>query len=157
MNTFAGAYYYAGEPMYERLACLFGMDDVKLEGQNEVVVISDTTEKVHCDDLMNNEAGEEEVNSPVVFPGPKVRRKLFDDVPEPNDRESTTVGGIDFIDLTTDGQMCTRVSFGKELRKPPVPSKGGAGPSTLKSPNGSSCGSNSPIVTRGWPHNIRRP
>lgn len=124
MNTFAGAYYYAGEPMYERLACLFGMDDVKLEGQNEVVVISDTTEKVHCDDLMNNEAGEEEVNSPVVFPGPKVRRKLFDDVPEPNDRESTTVGGIDFIDLTTDGQMCTRVSFGKELRKPPVPWEG---------------------------------
>ncbi|KAG6416036.1 hypothetical protein SASPL_123458 [Salvia splendens] len=107
VNSFAGAYFYQEEPIWARLACLFGFDDVKVEGQKEVVVISDNTEEIHEDasvmvDLGN---GEDEVNSPAVFPGPKVRRKLFDDDPMPHDRESSTDAGIDFIDLTSDGLM----------------------------------------------------
>ncbi|KAG6427958.1 hypothetical protein SASPL_112206 [Salvia splendens] len=38
MNEFAGAYFYDEEPIWARLACVFGFDDVKVEGQKEVVV-----------------------------------------------------------------------------------------------------------------------
>ncbi|KAL1545563.1 hypothetical protein AAHA92_22272 [Salvia divinorum] len=49
-NSFAGAYYYHDEPLYSKLACLFGMDDVKVEGEKQVIVISDNTEKLPTDD-----------------------------------------------------------------------------------------------------------
>ncbi|XP_047938631.1 uncharacterized protein LOC125186324 [Salvia hispanica] len=81
MNAFAGAYFYQQEPICARLACVFGLDDVEVEGQTTVVVISDNTEVIHSDSIKINDVveGEEEVNSPVVFPGPKVHRKLFDE------------------------------------------------------------------------------
>ncbi|KAG6387428.1 hypothetical protein SASPL_152615 [Salvia splendens] len=89
MNSFAGAYFYQEEPIWARLACVFGFDDVKVVGQQEqeVVVISDYTEEIHEDDIIINALvdEEEEVNSPAVFPGPNVHRKLFDDDPVPND------------------------------------------------------------------------
>ncbi|KAG6419002.1 hypothetical protein SASPL_121210 [Salvia splendens] len=157
MNSFAGAYFYQEEPIWARLACLFGFDDVKVEGQKEVVVISDNTEEIHEDASVMNALGdgEDEVNSPAVFPGPKVRRKLFDDDPMPNDRGSSTDAGIDFIDLTSDGLMRPREEKGQILHQPPKPSTEGAGPSTAKSPRSSSCGSNSPM--KWWPHICKRP
>ncbi|KAG6394947.1 hypothetical protein SASPL_145538 [Salvia splendens] len=112
---------------------------LKVEGQKEVVVISDNTEEIHEDASVMNALGdgEDEVNSPAVFPGQKVRRKLFDDDPMPNDRESSTDAGIDFIDLTSDGLMRQREEKGRILHQPPKPSTEGAGPSTAKSPRAS--------------------
>ncbi|KAG6392830.1 hypothetical protein SASPL_147058 [Salvia splendens] len=121
MNSFVGAYFYQEEPIWARLTCVFGFDDVKVKGQKEVVVISDNTEEIHEDALVINALvdGEDEVNSPAVFPGPKVCRKLFDDDQVPNDRESSTAAGIYFIDLTSDGMMRPREEKGRILHQPP--------------------------------------
>ncbi|KAG6415911.1 hypothetical protein SASPL_123330 [Salvia splendens] len=147
MNTFAGAYYYEEEPIWARLACVFGFDDIKVEGQHDVVVISDNTEELgaHEVTVQADAGGEEEVNSPRVFPGPKVRRKLFEADLLPNDRESSNESGIYFIDLTSDGQLRTREEKGRILYQPTKPSGDGSGPSHVKSPRASSCGSNSPM------------
>ncbi|KAG6405373.1 hypothetical protein SASPL_132962 [Salvia splendens] len=123
-------YFYQEEPIYARLACVFGLDDVKVKGQTTVVVMSDNTKEVHSDSIKINDVieGEEEVNSPVVFPGPKVHRKLFDEDAEPNDRESTTEDGDRFIDLGSDGYMRYREEKGRMLPKPPGPSHKVSGP-----------------------------
>ncbi|KAG6404463.1 hypothetical protein SASPL_136711 [Salvia splendens] len=147
MNSFAGAYFYKKEPIWARLACVFGFDDVKVEGEQDVVVISDNTDDIPEDHIvMNDIIGDgEEVNSPHVFPGPKVRRKLFDSDTVPNDHESSTETGVVFIDLTSDGMLRTREETGRILYQPPGPFDEGAGPSNAKSPRASSCGSNSPM------------
>ena len=62
---------------------LFGMDDVKLEQSPTVIIISDTTVAEPFGD------GDEEVNSPAIFPTSKVKRKLFVDEGGVSDREST--------------------------------------------------------------------
>ncbi|KAG6389135.1 hypothetical protein SASPL_150594 [Salvia splendens] len=136
MNAFAGAYFYEEEPIWARLACVFGIDDVKIEGQKEVVVISDCTEEIGADEVAvaANVGGDEEVNSPLVFPGPQVRRKLFDADPLPNDRESSSEPGICFVDLTSDWNLRTRVEKGRIMYPPPKPIHDGSGPSGMKSP-----------------------
>ncbi|KAG6407411.1 hypothetical protein SASPL_130402 [Salvia splendens] len=133
---------------------LFGMDDVKVEGVKEIVVISNNTEEIPDHEIMISQNGdnEEEVNSPAVFPRPRVRRKLFPESLEANDRESSTKPGIYFIDLTSDGQLRTRVEKGRDLPKPPLLAKDGAGVSTF-SPLPSSCASNSPF---GWNLDVRK-
>ncbi|KAL1559387.1 hypothetical protein AAHA92_09736 [Salvia divinorum] len=145
-NSFAGAYYYKEEPLYSKLTCLFGMDDVKVEGAKKVIVISKTTEIIPNEDRISQELGEndKEVNSLVVFPRPTVRRNLFDEEAETTDRESTTKLGIYFINLAQDGQLCTRMENGRDLPKQPIITPKVDGPST-RSPDASSCGSNSPI------------
>ncbi|KAL1547626.1 hypothetical protein AAHA92_15958 [Salvia divinorum] len=150
-NSFAGAYYYKEEPLYSKLACLFGMDDVKVEGAKEVIVISETNEVILIEDLKSQDLGEhdEKVNSPAIFPRPTVRRKLFECEAEIKDRESTTELGIYFIDLAPDGQLCTRMEKGREFAKHPIVTPKTDGPGT-RSPHASSCGSNSPIGW--WPH-----
>ncbi|KAL1546424.1 hypothetical protein AAHA92_23024 [Salvia divinorum] len=127
-NSFAAAYYYHEEPIYSKLACLFGMDDVKvegekLEGKKEVVVISDNTDQISTKDCIcdNLDEKDDEVTSPAVFPRPMVRRKLFEEQRvEVADRESTTELGIYFIDLAPDGQLRTRLEKGRALAKPPI-------------------------------------
>ncbi|KAL1540979.1 hypothetical protein AAHA92_25257 [Salvia divinorum] len=90
-TPFAGAYYHKQEPESHRLAILFGMDDVKLEEEREIIVISDTTEHIVAD----GDAGEsntvdtEEVNCPNMPPLTRARCKLFDESSEVLDREST--------------------------------------------------------------------
>ncbi|KAG6425218.1 hypothetical protein SASPL_115645 [Salvia splendens] len=155
-NEFAGAYYHHDEPMFSQLAYIFGMNDVKVEGANEVVVISDNTQKVSTEVLEVYEAGvvEDEVTSPMVIPRPPVCRKLFDDGADVTDRESTTKKGMYFIDIGSDGMLGTRFEKGVALPKPPPIVHPEAGPSG-RSPHGSSCASNSPITW--WPHNFRRP
>ncbi|KAL1550302.1 hypothetical protein AAHA92_18283 [Salvia divinorum] len=124
LKKFVGAYYYKEEPMYSKLACLFGMDDVKVEGDDEVT-------------------------SPLGFPCPNVRRKLFNVNIEADDRESTSELGIHFIDLAPDGQLRTRVEKGQTLPKQPHLGEDQGGPST-SSPHASSCSSNS--LMGWWPH-----
>ena len=157
-NWFAGAYYYNGEPEHSKLACLFGMDDVKVEGENEVIVISDSTEKLPTEEMGPYDIGElnDEVNSPLVFPPPTVCRKLFEGNQTPTDRESTTDVGIYFIDLTHDGQLRSRFEKGPALPPPSTfKDKAGVskatevGPSRML-PHASSCGSNSPLGK--WSH-----
>ncbi|KAG6423500.1 hypothetical protein SASPL_113897 [Salvia splendens] len=82
-------------------------------------------------------------------------RKLFDEDAEPNDRESATEDGDYLIDLGSDGYMRYREEKGRMLPKPPGPSHEVGGPSALKSPHASSCGSNSSM--KWWPHNVKRP
>ena len=120
-------------------------------------MLSDTTEKLPTDDLEVCEMKvlNEEVNSPIVFPPPTVRRKLFDDdLPQPpTERESTNDVGVCFIDLDPDGQLRPRYEKGRDLppsQKCILPRSRAkhdvAAPST-RSAFGSSVGSNSPI---GW-------
>ncbi|XP_042058915.1 uncharacterized protein LOC121803301 isoform X2 [Salvia splendens] len=45
-TPFAGAYYHRDDPHFSKLARLYGLDNVKKEGETEVVVISDQTEKI---------------------------------------------------------------------------------------------------------------
>ena len=149
----AGAYYHAEEPLYSKLACLFGMDDIKIE-EATIIVISDNTEKVKGKDLSFYDFGEEEVNSPAGLPPRSVCCKLFDDDTLVEDRESTTKTQISFIDLKSDNQVRTICDKGKALQKPPPKVQDIGGPST-RSPLGSSCGSNSPKVW--WPHICRHP
>ncbi|KAL1545161.1 hypothetical protein AAHA92_21915 [Salvia divinorum] len=151
LNKFVRAYYYKEEHMYSKLACLFGMDDVKVEGAPEVVVISDTTEQLPLNEIGNEDLGEQndEVTSSLRFPRLDVCRKLFDVDIEADDRESTMELGIYFIDLAPDGQLRIRVENGRALPKQPRLGEDQGGPST-RSPHASSCGSNSPMGW--WPH-----
>ncbi|KAG6403618.1 hypothetical protein SASPL_135844 [Salvia splendens] len=110
-NKFPGAYYYHDEPIYPSLACLFGMDDIKVEGEVEVIEISDNTIKIISDDTLaiDMDANDEEVNSPAVFRRPNVKRKLFDEEEMPTNMESSTDSAAYFIDLVNAGQLPTRV------------------------------------------------
>lgn len=83
VNAFARAYYYYYEPIYSQLICLFGMEGVKVEDVKEIVVISDNTEEILDDEIMNNQNDDtdEEVNFLAMFPGPQVRRKMFLETP----------------------------------------------------------------------------
>ena len=156
-TPFAGAYYHRDDPHFSKLACLYGMDNVKKEGETEFIVISDQTEKISdsepsCYELV---ACDTEVNSPCVFPPRTVRRKLFvDEVVAPTDRESSTELGVYFIDLGPNGQLRPRFERGRDLPSKPEGDQGKAGPST-RSPNTSSVASNSP--KQWWPHNFKRP
>ncbi|KAG6402885.1 hypothetical protein SASPL_135099 [Salvia splendens] len=154
-TPFAGAYYHRDEPHFAKLACLYGWDDVKKEGETEVV-ISDQTVKIDvevepsCYELPGCYT---EVNSPNIFPTRSVRRKLFvDDVETPTNRESSTEIGIYFIENGPNGQLVPRLERGRDLTSKHGADK--AGPST-RSPNTSSAASNSP--KQWYPHNIRRP
>ncbi|KAG6401890.1 hypothetical protein SASPL_138758 [Salvia splendens] len=96
VNSFAGAYFYKEEPIYASLACLFGMDDVKVEGEASVVVISNTTEELPADDITTTKLvdNEDEVNAPNVFPGPRVRTSAEKDriLPKPAPLSNHLVG-----------------------------------------------------------------
>ncbi|KAL1540577.1 hypothetical protein AAHA92_24912 [Salvia divinorum] len=152
-NAFAAAYYYHDEPEYNKLACLFGMEDVKLEGAKEVIVVSDTTDDSSCDGSSCYELpgdDNEEVNSPAVFPNPSVRRKLVFDGEEPSDMESTTESGIFFIDTGPDGKLRTRFEKSRSLLKNPFMNNIEASQSQ-KISHASSSASNSLI---GWWRNL---
>lgn len=156
-TPFAGAYYHRDEPHFAKLACLYGWDDVKNEGETEVVVISDHTVKIDDEEPSCYELPGcyTEVNSPNIFPTRPVCRKLFvDDVETPTDRESSTEIGIYFIEKGPNGKLVPRLEKGRDLTSKPEADKDKAGPST-RSPNTSSCASNSP--KQWYPHNIRRP
>ncbi|XP_041993312.1 uncharacterized protein LOC121743961 isoform X3 [Salvia splendens] len=150
-NYLAGAYYYNDEPEYTQLACLFGMDDIKLEAVKEVIIISDTTEKLSSEQPSCYEVpdGNEEVNSPNVIPPANVRRKLFVDLDGPSDRESTTEPGIYFIDVGPDGKLRTRLESGRVLPKDHPMNESNVKKFDRAS-NASSNGSNSPLGR--WPH-----
>ncbi|KAG6411609.1 hypothetical protein SASPL_129692 [Salvia splendens] len=153
LNAFAGAYYYHEEPIYSELACLFGMHDVKVESETELVVISDDTEELPCNDPSVDVIHlDEEVNSPAIFPRPNVCRKLFEYELNVTDRESTTTMGIHYIDQAPGCQMRTRAEKDRELPKPPLCYQERGGPST-RSPHGSSCCSNSSI---GWRLHLKK-
>lgn len=128
--------------------CLFGIDDVKVEGDVEVIEISDNTMKIISSDnvAVEMDDNDEEVNSPAVFRRPNVKRKLFDEEDMPTDRESSTDSGTYFIDLVNAGHLPTHVRMSRTLPKPTTFGDPQVGPST-KSPHTSSCASNSPI---GW-------
>ncbi|KAG6430914.1 hypothetical protein SASPL_108988 [Salvia splendens] len=109
----AKAYYHHEEPIFPALACLFGMDDVKLEHSTEVIVLSDDTEKLPSESsLFVAGTFDEEVNSPVTFPRGPVRRKLFDEEHPIMDMESSTK-------CSSDGPSQVRSKEGRTYRKPP--------------------------------------
>ncbi|KAG6396875.1 hypothetical protein SASPL_143033 [Salvia splendens] len=149
-NPFALAYYHEEEPHHRKLACLFGMDDVKVEDEKEVILLSDGSVTLSHDEPSCYEVSRamEEVNSPVVIPPVTARRKLFAGIEEPEDRESTTELGIYFIDVTSDGHLRTRLEKDRSLPKKPSMANGEASTSVRVS-HGSSCGSNSP--NSWWP------
>ncbi|KAG6405492.1 hypothetical protein SASPL_133082 [Salvia splendens] len=67
-NPFVGAFYHKEEPAYSELACLFGLEDVKVEGAKEVIVISETIEALPNEEINKTILSdqEDEVNSPAV-------------------------------------------------------------------------------------------
>ncbi|KAL1566951.1 hypothetical protein AAHA92_02488 [Salvia divinorum] len=151
INPLAGAYFYHEEPHYYKLACLFGMYDIKMEEENEVIIISESSEDKEDGEPSCYEIGSgcEEVTSPIVKPVVYARCKLFVTDEEAVDRESTTEPGIYFIEVAPDGKLRTRIEHGRVLPKAQSLKTPGVGPSKLAS-HASSCGSNSPI--EWWPH-----
>ncbi|KAL1567362.1 hypothetical protein AAHA92_02849 [Salvia divinorum] len=78
------AYYYRDELEFNRLATMFGFDDVKMEKSHEVITISNTTKLiVITDSIVPNTlyygrsiatpADSDEVNSPLIDPSSWVR------------------------------------------------------------------------------------
>ncbi|KAL1568815.1 hypothetical protein AAHA92_00376 [Salvia divinorum] len=147
-NPLAGAYFYVEEPQYTKLACLFGMDDIKVEGEKEVILISESTEKKSDEEPSCYEIDDacEEVTSPTAKPAVRANRKPFTDVNELTDRESTTEPGLYFINVAPDGKLRTRLEKGRVLPKVQAVNTPGVGLSNPSS-HASSCRSNSPI---GW-------
>ncbi|KAL1564377.1 hypothetical protein AAHA92_06728 [Salvia divinorum] len=150
-NPLAGAYFYHEEPHYYKLACLFGMYDIKMEEEKEMIIISESSEDKEDGEPSCYEIGSvcEEVTSPIVKPVVYARRKLFVTDEEAVDRESTTEPGIYFIEVAPDEKLLTRIEHGRVLPKAQSLKTPGVGPSKLAS-HASSCGSNSPIGW--WPH-----
>lgn len=131
-DAFAAAYYHNEEPLYSKLCCLFGMDDVKVESvTTEVIVLSDGTVKLPTDEPSCYElpGADEEVNSPVLLPPRTTRRKLFIEDEEVSDRESTSRRGIHFIDIAKDGQLRSRIQHDRVVPKPPPFKDDAGGPS----------------------------
>ncbi|KAL1568896.1 hypothetical protein AAHA92_00444 [Salvia divinorum] len=146
-NPFAGAYYYHHEPQFHKLAVLFDMDDVKVEGERRTINISDSPPKVESKGLACDKADDEseEVNSPACFPTSKVRRKLFIDDDNSLDRESPNAKPKYFLELGEDGE------FHSKMETLPAGTK--ARGSTSDTPKAmfmasiaSSCGSSSPVA-----------
>lgn len=129
------------------------MDDIKLEPENTVIIISDTPEKLSSEQPSCYEVpgGNEEVNSPNVIPSANVRRKLFIDLDEASDRESTTEPGICFIDVGQDGQLRTSLEKSRVRPKDHSMKKSNV-KKTDRASNASSNGSNSPL---GWWQHLR--
>ncbi|KAL1564145.1 hypothetical protein AAHA92_06533 [Salvia divinorum] len=93
-NAFAGAYYHRDEPAFNQLATMFGLSDIKVEDEPEVIVISDTTEVVEHGLGKNaySPTDTEEVTSPNTCITPRVRRKLFTEATtSKEDRKSSNV------------------------------------------------------------------
>ncbi|KAL1560316.1 hypothetical protein AAHA92_10538 [Salvia divinorum] len=118
-NPLAGAYFYHEEPHYYKLACLFGMYDIKMEEEKEVIIISESSEDKEDGEPSCYEIGSvcEEVTSPIVKPVVYARRKLFVTDEETVDRESTTEPDIYFIEVAPDGKLRTRIEHGRVLPK----------------------------------------
>ncbi|KAG6421997.1 hypothetical protein SASPL_118558 [Salvia splendens] len=144
----SAAYYHEDEPEYRRLTSVFGPLDVKQEGSDElnvavpkeVIVLSDTTIPQHevIDLTVVESPFLQEVNSPAVVIGEKVKRKLFDDEVESSDRESSNKPPTVFY---VPGPR------GKAIMKMPPPRSLPVNlhvPTRTASPDGSSEASNSP-------------
>lgn len=83
---------------------MFGMDNIKLEEEDEVIVLSDTTEVIVISDTTEvvdhgrrknvfSPADTEEVTSPVAAVATRVRRKLFVGAITPTkDMETSNIG-----------------------------------------------------------------
>ncbi|KAG6427852.1 hypothetical protein SASPL_112099 [Salvia splendens] len=143
-NSYARAYYYEHEPIFNELAMLFGMDDVKLEQQSPtVIVISDTTVVEPYGD------GDEEVNSPAIFPTFKVKRKLFVDEDGASDRESTNQPPNPLINAGADVVVVNRVAKSNKYPTNSALVQAGGTPQRA-SPITSSCASSSPAAW--WRH-----
>ncbi|XP_057777346.1 uncharacterized protein LOC130995880 [Salvia miltiorrhiza] len=78
-NVWAQAYYYSGEPEYNKMCALFGPKHIKMEPTHEVIEIGSTMNTIVISD-------DDEVSSPVVNVKGKVTRKLCYD-----DSESSSV------------------------------------------------------------------
>ncbi|XP_047970727.1 uncharacterized protein LOC125213952 [Salvia hispanica] len=131
-TPFVGAYYHRDDPYFSKLACLFGLGEVKKEEDAEVVLISDGTEKVSTDEPRCYEITgcDAEVTLPTVFPPRTVRLKLFlEDGEPPMDLELTNKVGICFIDLNANGKLHTRFEKRRDLPIVPDGKKDKAGPS----------------------------
>ncbi|KAL1550620.1 hypothetical protein AAHA92_18561 [Salvia divinorum] len=130
-NPLAGAYFYHEEPHYYKLACLFGMYDIKMEEEKEVIIISESSEDKEDGEPSCYEIGSvcEEVTSPIVKPVVYARRKLFVTDEEAIDRESTTEPGIYFIEVAPDGKLRPRIEHGRVLPKAQSLKTPGVGPS----------------------------
>lgn len=74
---------------------------MKVEGEKDVIVLSDKTVETHRNVvIIEHTEQQEEVNSPTVWPSPKVRCKLFPhEVNEAVDCESTTSLSVYFINV----------------------------------------------------------
>ena len=95
-DEFLGAYTIDGEPEYEQMQMWFGGEGLKLENNEEVITISDTTLEADFDDTTR--LGKAHLRGQSSSAAGKQKgkmnpRKLFDGVGNASDRESTNGKG----------------------------------------------------------------
>lgn len=95
-NPLAAAYYYRDDPKFTQLAIVFGLEDVKQEEVQMVIVISDSSLAGNPVSVHYATPSEDpvEVNSPVFADVSKVRRKLFIDEESSDDCESSNAKSL---------------------------------------------------------------
>ncbi|KAG6405490.1 hypothetical protein SASPL_133080 [Salvia splendens] len=132
---------------------MFVLHDVNVEDENEVVVLSNTTEVIKAEELGDNdladpdEVEDEEVNSPAIFPRRTVCCKLFAYTDDGTDRESSTKLGICLVENAPDGTLHVTLEKGRDLPKQPPRRRVLPGPSALPVVNGLPCFGSSPSVS----------
>ncbi|KAL1556310.1 hypothetical protein AAHA92_11954 [Salvia divinorum] len=136
-NKLASAYYYEGEPEFNRLSVMFGPKEIKEEKRDDVIVLSDNTIPATSTEVIISEGLENEAK------GPKSRRKLFDEATRAGDCESTNITIRSHYYIMGPNGKLERKMFSPKPRKndgrPPIPNA---------SPGGSSCASSASPV--GW-------
>ncbi|KAL1554755.1 hypothetical protein AAHA92_15280 [Salvia divinorum] len=108
-NPYARAYYYQHEPLFNKIAMLFGIDDVKLEHSSTMIIISETIVKLVSGDV----DVDEEVNSPAIFPPHNVKHKLFFEEGGASDQESTNQPPNRVVDAGSEGVTVNSVENSK--------------------------------------------
>ncbi|KAL1562043.1 hypothetical protein AAHA92_04666 [Salvia divinorum] len=146
-NAFAKAYYHRDEPAFNQLTTMFGLPDIKVEGEPEVIVISDTTEVVEHGLGKNSYSptDTEKVTSPITCIALHVRRKLFTEATtSTEDRQSSNVAPTYYLVPSNKGELRLKMENHAPCRSIP-PAKSGP----KSSPNASSSASWSPFG-RDW-------
>ncbi|KAL1564909.1 hypothetical protein AAHA92_07192 [Salvia divinorum] len=132
-NPLAGAYLSHGDPTYHMLADLFAHNDVKVEREKTVIMISDSSESCNNDFVVRKQThygqGHDYDGAIESEPGDHVRRKLVFEEGYPPDMLSTNNRGPTYYTVGEDGKMSKKVEnehangSGSRQMKPRIPPK----------------------------------
>ncbi|KAL1568694.1 hypothetical protein AAHA92_00277 [Salvia divinorum] len=132
-NPLARAYFSHGDPAYHMLVDLFAHNDVKVEREKMVIMISDSSESCNNDFVIRKQThcgqGHDYDEAIDSDPGAHVCRKLVFEEGYPPDMLSTNNKGPTYFMMGEDGKMSKKVEnehanrSGSRQMKPCIPPK----------------------------------